>query len=60
MKNILVTYEQASGLAINFSKSEIIFSRNVSHDKKVASVNCLNVREGMGQGKYLGLPSMIG
>jgi len=59
MKTNLVVYEQASGQAINFQKSEIFFSRNVSQDKQNNITNILEMQAVLGTGKYLGLPSMI-
>ena len=59
MKTNLVVYEQVSGQAINFQKSEIFFSRNVSQDKQNNIANILEMQAVLGTGKYLGLPSMI-
>jgi hypothetical protein len=60
MKNILNTYETASGQAISLPKSEIFYSRNVSEELKNSITNILGVRAVLGTGKYLGMPSMIG
>jgi len=60
MKNILEVYESASGQAINYQKSEISFSMNVSQSKKLNITNILQVQAVLGTGNYLGLPSMIG
>ncbi|XP_045822393.1 uncharacterized protein LOC123915300 [Trifolium pratense] len=60
MKNILNTYDAASGQSINFQKSEIFCSRNVSGDIQNSVATCLGVHAVLGTGKYLGLPSMIG
>ncbi|CAJ2660552.1 unnamed protein product [Trifolium pratense] len=60
MKNILNTYEAASGQSLNFQKSEIFCSRNVSGDIQNSVATCLGVHAVLGTGKYLGLPSMIG
>jgi len=60
MKNILSTFEAASGQAINLQKSEIYCSSNTPADHKENITNILGVRQVLGTGKYLGLPSMIG
>lgn len=60
MKNILEVYESASGQAINYQKSEIFFSRNVSQTNQHNITNILQVQVVLGTDKYLGLPSMIG
>jgi hypothetical protein len=60
MKNILSTYELASGQAISLPKSEIYCSRNVPNDLKITITDILGVQVVLGTGKYLGLPSMIG
>jgi hypothetical protein len=60
MKNILNTYEAASGQAISLPKSEILYSRNVPDALKNSITNILAVRAVLGTGKYLGMPSMIG
>jgi len=60
MKNILHTYELATGQAISLPKSEVFFSSVVSTPLKDTITNILGVRAVMGTGKYLGLPSMVG
>jgi hypothetical protein len=60
MKGILATYEAASGQAINLQKSEIFCSRNTPTDVKTEIANIMGVRQVLGTGKYLGVPSMVG
>jgi len=60
MKNILATYEAASGQAINLQKFEIFCSRNTPTDMRTEIANIMGVRQVLGTGKYLGVPSMVG
>jgi len=60
MKNILSTYELASGQAISLPKFEIYCSCNVPDDLKANITDILGVQVVLGTSKYLGLPSMIG
>jgi len=60
VKNILTTYETASGQTISLPKSEIFCSRNVSEPLRNTLASILGVQTVLGIGKYLGLPSMIG
>jgi len=60
MKDILVTYETASGQAISLPKSEMFCSRNVPDLLRNNLASILGVQAVLGTGKYLGLPSMIG
>jgi len=60
MKNILHTYELASGQAISLPKSEVFFSSVVPTPMKEVITNILGVKAVMGTCKYLGLPSMMG
>jgi len=60
LKNILASYEAASGQGINFQKSEIFCSRNTPTDVRNAIANIMGVKQVLGTGKYLGVPSMVG
>ena len=51
MKNILHTYELASGKAINLPKSEVFFSSVLPSPLKETITNILGVRAVMGTGK---------
>lgn len=60
MADILRVYDQGSRQAINFQKSSISFSSNVTRDKRSVVFSNLHVDEAMDAGNYLGRPSMIG
>lgn len=60
IKSIFSIYEKASGQAINFSKSGVFYSVNVDVGKQVELSNILGISNSLGNGKYLGLPSMVG
>lgn len=60
VKQILETYEHASGQSINYFKSGKKISKNTRQDNKDVVSNMLGVRVTLGTGKHLGLASMIG
>lgn len=60
IKSILRRYEMQSGHAINFQKSGIMFSSNIRVDKQQEIKNLLGVHNDLSEGKYLGLPSLVG
>jgi len=60
LKEILQIYEAVSGQAINFQKSEIFFSTNTSEADREVVKEVLQVSEGLENGRYLSLPSMVG
>ncbi|XP_074328182.1 uncharacterized protein LOC141666094 [Apium graveolens] len=60
VKNVLDTYENWSGQAVNYQKSAIFFSSNVRIDKQQEIMEVLGVHNDIGESKYLGLPSLIG
>ncbi|XP_024177967.1 uncharacterized protein LOC112183885 [Rosa chinensis] len=60
VREILNTYECASGKKINFQKSSVVFSRNVPKELQyefavVLEVNCVEEHD-----RYLGLPLRVG
>ncbi|KAJ9548141.1 hypothetical protein OSB04_020684 [Centaurea solstitialis] len=60
IKHILSTYEAASGQAINFAKSGIMFSNNLAPDLKHGLSCILGINKSLDAGRYLGLPSLVG
>ena len=60
LKNILTTYEDASGQSIHTDNSAITFSRRTPAALKTLIKNTLQVQKEGGAGRYLGLPEMFG
>lgn len=60
VKDCLQIYEDASGQAVNFNKSSIIFSLNVAAVIRDQISLILGVMMCNDHGKYLGAPSLIG
>jgi hypothetical protein len=59
LKNIFSAYEDISGQQINFDKSCVSFSNNISIDQQEALALVLNVNRVDKHDKYLGLPMEI-
>lgn len=60
IKSILAYYAVAFGQVVNFNKSNIFYSPNVTSNVKSAISNVLDVHSPLSHGTYLGLPSLIG
>lgn len=60
LKNILDDYQYISGQRINFTKSEVVFSRNVSNPVRSCFINMMEFRMVTSHSKYLGLPLLCG
>lgn len=60
VNSILRKYEMQSGQAINFQKSGIYFNSNVRVDKQQEIKNLLAVHNDLSEGKYLGMPQLVG
>ncbi|KAL8134495.1 hypothetical protein AgCh_009499 [Apium graveolens] len=60
MRNALRRYERLSGQAINFNKSNIIFSPITRTPDRNAVCQVLQVNEVQDNGKYLGMPMNVG
>ena len=58
--NALHKYGEASGQHINFTKSSILFSPNVSQQIQEDILDLTEIRSVVFTEKYLGLPSMVG
>lgn len=60
VKAILDEYASASGQSINYQKSGIFFSSNVSQNHQEVISATLGVSNDLQDGTYLGLPSLVG
>lgn len=60
IKEILMTYELASGKKINMEKLEVSFSMNVSNESQNMLLSKLNFQAVEEHKKYLGLPTFVG
>jgi len=59
-KNILYNYERASGPTVNFSKTDVSFSKGVSAERRNQITLLLDIREVLSHNKYLGAPTFVG
>ena len=57
---ILELYEAALGQKINMDKSSVTFSHNMPMETRSEVLEILGPMQELRQGKYLGLPSVIG
>ncbi|CAH9135001.1 unnamed protein product, partial [Cuscuta epithymum] len=60
VKTVLEDYEVASGQVINYNKSTISFSANISSDRREGYREMFSVQPMETGAKYLGLPSLVG
>ncbi|XP_019183730.1 PREDICTED: uncharacterized protein LOC109178648 [Ipomoea nil] len=60
VKRCLSIYENLSGQAVNYHKSNICYNRNTSNEDRQSVAQILGVAQAPNFGKYLGLPSFIG
>lgn len=59
MKNIKVNYECASGQTISYQMLQFYLVRTRKTNLRRTITTTLSVREVIGQGNYVGLPSII-
>lgn len=57
---MLVEHERLSRQSVNFQKSDVFYSANVSQSKREELSVIIGVSNDLGEGKYLGLPSLVG
>ncbi|KAJ9182182.1 hypothetical protein P3X46_006205 [Hevea brasiliensis] len=60
IEEILTVYERASSPAVNFQKSGLFFSANISERDRDLFSGVLEVFNPLNHGRYLGLPPLIG
>ncbi|XP_074377395.1 uncharacterized protein LOC141718924 [Apium graveolens] len=60
MRSILNRYERLSGQAVNYSKSNVVFSPNTSLADRELVSGSLGIAEVSKPGTYLGMPMSIG
>ena len=58
--DILLRFKQVSGQAVNYGKSEVMFSSNIRTDKQNEIIGMLGVEVTDGNSYYLRLPSVLG
>ncbi|XP_024178242.1 uncharacterized protein LOC112184205 [Rosa chinensis] len=59
LQDVMETYGRASGQLVNFDKSSVAFSKNVSDDRREEVANFLGVQMVEVHEKYLGLPTYV-
>lgn len=60
IKEVIKCYERFSGQKVNYDKSSMYFSANIRHDVTENLRQILGVQMARTNGKYLGLPYLIG
>lgn len=59
VKSLLKKYKTASGQAVNFTKSSVLFSANISEDRQRDLCTTLEVQEQVEDCLYLGMPLLL-
>lgn len=60
VRELLSSFEQATGQQVNYGKSSIFFSSNVVSSDKMELCGQLQMQEANDRSTYLGLPTMLG
>lgn len=60
VSNLLNVFEKATGQKVNTSKSSIFFSTNIIDSYRKELCDVLHMQVAGEDGKYLGLPSLLG
>jgi len=60
LKDILCKYELAFRQTIIFAKTDVVFNKGVSTERKNQINLCLDIREVLSHDKYLGAPTFVG
>ncbi|XP_062028887.1 uncharacterized protein LOC133744874 [Rosa rugosa] len=60
IKEVLAVYGRASGQVVNFNKSSVAFSKNVSAYEQAVVANLLGMEIVESHERYLGLPTYVG
>ncbi|XP_061993946.1 uncharacterized protein LOC133711884 [Rosa rugosa] len=60
IQDVIETYGRASGQLVNFNKSSVVFSKNVSDDMQEEISSLMGVEIVESHEKYLGLPTYVG
>ena len=60
IKNLLELYEAASDQQVNYSKTDVAFSKGIPEELRRRITQILNIKEVLSHEKYLGLPMHVG
>ena len=60
LKSIWATYEKVLGQTVNFTKTDVSFSKGVPAARRTQITFLLHIREVLSHDKYLGAPTFVG
>ena len=60
IQELIGRYERALGQQVNFSKTNVSFSKGVRPEKRTLITHCLDIREVLSHKKYFGPPTAVG